>query len=442
MTAVSPDETSQLSCRDDASAASGAGAADDAVFGEPPRRADPGEVWRGEPATGAALWGAPARALFTLDADTRYLNHGAYGATPRAIQAGQADWRARMERNPARFFMRELPGALRQAADAVADFVGTDPERLGFVVNATEGVATVVRGLALEPGDEIVVTDHQYNAVRQLLAFAAAATGARVVTVPLGMPIADPAVVTDAIGEAIGARTRLVIVDHVASGSAVTFPVAAVAALCRARAVPLLVDGAHAPGLLDLDVDAIGADYYVGNGHKWLCGAKSAAFVAVGRSAAPVHPLAISHAYGQGFAPEFDKQGTRDMSAVLTLPLAVALHRSLGGPALRDRNRDLALAAAEDAAAALGTGLGAVPSAFQSMVTVSLPAGAEPTREGVARLGAHLYDAHGIEAAFTTLAGAVWLRISAQVYNEAADYRGLGAAVAEAVALERGEGGA
>lgn len=392
--------------------------------------------------SGEAVWGAPARALFALDADTRYLNHGAFGATPRAILAEQARWRARMESNPARFVMRELPALLRKAADDVAAFVGTDPARLGFVSNATEGVATVVHGLGLRPGDEIVVTDHQYNAVRQLLAHTAASTGARIVTVSLGMPVADPAVILGAVGEAVGPRTRLVIVDHVASGSAVTFPVADVAAFCRERGVPLLVDGAHAPGLLTLDVDAIGADYYVGNGHKWLCGAKSVAFLALGPDAAPVHPLAISHAYGQGFAAEFDKQGTRDLSAALTLPSAITLHAALGGPALRTRNWALALAAANEAADALGTGLGAAPSAFQSMVTVALPDGVAPTREGLARLGAHLYDNHRIEAAFTTIGDTVWLRISAQVYNEAADYRGLGVAVAEAIAAGRAEAGA
>ena len=382
---------------------------------------------------GGAAGRLDARHLFALEEGTRHLNHGAFGATPLSLSAEQAEWRGRMEANPTRFFMTLLPKALRHAAEAVAPFLGTEPERLGFVANATEGVATVLRSLALGPGDQIVVTDHQYNAVRQLLAFMAQATGAEIVTVPLGLPL-DPAEAPAAIAAAIGPATRLVIVDHVASGSAITFPVADIAALCRAQGVPLLIDGAHAPGLLALDIDAIDADYYVGNGHKWLMGPKSCAVLAVSPSAAPVHPLAISHAYGQGFAAEFDKQGTRDMSAALTLPSAIRLHEALGGEDLRAANRALALAAATDTARAMGTGLGATPSAFQSMVTIGLPRPLPATRETFAALSAHLSENHRTEAAFTAIAGTVWLRISAQVYNTFEDYAGLGPAVAEAVA--------
>ena len=224
-----------------------------------------------------------------------------------------------------------------------------------------------------------------------------------------------------------------------ASPSAVVFPVRAIAVLCRQRGIPCLVDGAHAPGLLDLDVDAIGADWYVGNCHKWLCGPKSAAFVAVAdRPVAAVHPLVISHAYGQGFTAEFDKVGTHDPTAVLSLPAAIAFHQMLGGARLRQRNRDLAVAAAQEVAAALGTELGAAPGLFQAMATVGLPRHLPATREVAAGLHDHLYDAHRIESAITMVAGRLFLRISAQAYNSEADYAGLGAAVREAVGAAAG----
>ena len=391
----------------------------------------------------ADRFGAALRPLWALEDDMRFLNHGSYGATPRGLLAEQDRWRARMEAQPVRFFMTELPKAIRKAAIPLAAFVGTDPARLAFVENASAACNAVIRSLAFEPGDEVLTTDHVYNAVRQTLAYAAARTGARVIEAPVGMPIEGADRIVETYRAGLTDRTRLVVVDHVVSASAVIMPVARIAELCRERGVPLLVDGAHAPGMLDLDVDAIGADWYVGNCHKWLCAPKGAAFLAVAaRPTLPIHPTVISHAYGQGFAVEFDKIGTRDASAWLTVPASIAFHECLGGPALRRRNRDLARFAARRIAADLGGGLpGAPDELFGSMATIRFPCGLAPNRDNAFAIRDRLWNEHRLEAAIMPLSGAFWVRISAAAYNELADYDGLAAALSDAVAgLERSAG--
>lgn len=374
----------------------------------------------------APPWGAACRHLWSLEPGTRHLNHGAFGATPLAIAAEQTRWRDLVERNPARFFMNEMPQFLREARAALAAFVGTDRDRLAFVENATSGTATVLRSLRLRPGDEIVTTDHVYNALRNLLRHLAGPAGARVIEAPLGMPVADAPQILAAVEASLSPATRLVVIDHVASASAVTFPVAALVALCRGRGIPVLVDGAHAPGLLDLDVDALDADWYVGNCHKWLCAPKGSAFLAVApRAAEALHPLAISHAYGQGFGAEFDKTGTRDASSWLSVPAAIRFHEELGGKALRARNRALALAVAEQLAAAIPSQLGAAPDLFQAMVTIELPSAGEPSRVEAARLHDALWAEGRLETEIMLVAGGLYLRISVQAYNEVSDFEDL-----------------
>jgi isopenicillin-N epimerase len=381
--------------------------------------------------------GAQVRDLWLLEPGTHHLNHGGYGATPREVLAEQDRLRALMEAQPTRFFARELPPRLRDAAACLAGFVGTTADRLGFVENATAGINTVLRSFHFLPGDEILTTDHIYGSVRHVLRHVTAATGARVVEVPLGMPAPDDAAIIDAVRDGIGPRTRLLLIDHVASSSAVRMPIAAIAAVGRARGVRVLIDGAHGPGMAELHVDRIGADWYIGNCHKWLCAPKGAAFIAVAPGAAAgVHPLVISHAYGAGFTAEFDQLGTRDATSWLAVPAAIALHERLGGASLRARNRALAAQAAADLAGRLGTILGAAETAFEAMVTVKLklPTGKLADRAMAATVHDRLLAEHRIEAPVMLLGDALWLRLSAQAYNEPADYHTLADAITEVIA--------
>ena len=320
---------------------------------------------------------------WTLDPSITFLNHGSFGATPRVVLAAQDAWRERMEREPVAFFVRDLEPALDEARAALAAFIGADAEDLVFVPNATAGVNTVARSLELEPGDEILVTDHGYNAVGNILRAAADRAGARVVVVQLPFPGSSAEATIDLVVGAVTQRTRLAVIDHVTSTTALILPVADIVRAMSERGVDTLVDGAHAPGTLDLDVTSIGAAYYAGNAHKWLCSPKGAGFLQVRRDLHPrVRPLAISHGANSPrtdrprFRLEHDWTGTADPSAYLSVPAAIEFGASLldgGWPALRDRNREVALRGRDLLCSTLGIDAAAPDTMLGSMATVALP---------------------------------------------------------------------
>jgi isopenicillin-N epimerase len=363
---------------------------------------------------------APVTQGWQLEPGFLTVNHGSFGATPRSVLAAQSAWRRRMEAQPSRFMAQELPGALRSAAVALAAHLGTDPEGLAFVANATEGCNAVLRSLVLAPGDEILLLSHGYGAVRKAAAHVAARAGARLAEVPLPFPRPTEDAVLAALGAAVGPRTRLAVLDHVTSPSALVLPVAAMVALCRARGVPVLVDGAHAPGQVPLDLGAIGAEWYSGNAHKWLLAPKGCAFLATApHRRAETHPVVISHGLGQGYAAEFDWTGTRDPTAFLCIEAALAAHAALGGAALMARNAALAAGAAAMLAARLGTEVGALPPMQGAMAVVRLP---RPGGVAEAMALRQRLFALGTDAPVMAIGGALWVRLSAQAYNAPADY--------------------
>jgi isopenicillin-N epimerase len=281
--------------------------------------------------------------LWPLDPAATYLNHGTVGVAPRQVLEAQQVWRDRCERHPARFMLRELwsftgsaadgPTLMRQAAAEVAAFVGARTDDLVFVDNTTTGVNAVVHSLPLEPGDELLLTDHAYGGIVTAVHHAARRAGATVKTIDMPYPAFDAAEATKRIADAITPRTRLVLVDHIASETALVFPVEAIVRACRERSVPVLVDGAHAPGAIALNVAAIGADFYVANLHKWAMAPRSSAFLVVAPAwHAIIHPPVISWGFGAGFTQEFDWVGTRDPSPWLSAPDGLRFLESLGYP--------------------------------------------------------------------------------------------------------------
>lgn len=378
------------------------------------------------PAAEPAVYGAALRPQWPLDPVIAYLNHGGYGVTPHAVAEEQERWRRRIERNPTRFFVKELPALLREAAVALAEHLGAAGEDVVFVDNATTGCNAVLRSLALQPGDEILITDLAYGAIAKAARYAAERSGARVVEAPVPLPLPNDGAVIAAVADRLGPRTRLVVLDHVASHSALVLPVAELARLAHGAGARVLVDGAHAPGLVPFDLPSTGADWYVGNCHKWLLAPRGCGFLwAEAPQQALVHPLAISHGYGAGFTAEFDWTGTRDPSPFLALPAALACHRRLGGPALMARNTALAQQAARRLAERWRTGLGGPPDSFAAMVTVRLPLDGAATADRAMALQRQLSDQHRIEVAIMAQGGALWARIAAQAYNELADYQRL-----------------
>lgn len=355
-----------------------------------------------------------------------FLNHGSYGATPIELLDEQHRWQCRVERQPCQFINEVLPVELRSAAARLAAFVGASPNSVAFVENTTSGIGAVLRSQSFQPGDVIVVTDHIYNAIRQTLHYLADRAGVEIRSIELGLPVADSETLASHICKGIDASVKLVVIDHIASASAVILPVEAVAKHCRDLGVPVLVDGAHAPAMLSLQLDVLDVDYYVANCHKWLCAPKGSAFIRVAeRAREGLHPLAISHQFGAGYPTEFYMVGTRDASAQLTVPSAIALHERLGGPVLFARNHRIVTEGALLLADRLGTRCGAAAEQFGAMATIELPdriGGPGPvSRDLVNAIKARLWAEHRVEVHAMPFASRAWLRICVHAYNEPAD---------------------
>jgi isopenicillin-N epimerase len=361
-----------------------------------------------------------------LDPDVTFLNHGSFGATPRVVLAEQDCWRERMERHPTNFMTFELPPALREAATRLALFTHCSGQDLVFVENATTGCNAVLNSLSFSADDEILVTNHGYAAVRNAVEYAAKRTGAKVVEAEVPFPTRNAKAIVDAMDSCLGPRTRLAILDHITSPTAIVFPIAELTALCHGVGARVLIDGAHGPGMLQLDVPSIGADWYVGNCHKWLMAPKGCGFLWTNPAQQPqTHPLSISHGYGKGYTAEFDWIGTRDPSAWLSAPAAIDFHARIGGASLRERNIKLACESATYLASCWRTERGASDKLTGSMATVRLPLGGAATIERSLELRSWLFKTHQIELAIVPFAGSLWARISAQAYNDFEDYQRL-----------------
>jgi isopenicillin-N epimerase len=397
-----------------------------------------------------------AAGLWALAPGIAFLNHGSFGACPRAVLAIQDRLREEMEAEPVRFLYRELPGRLAAARAALGAFLGADADDLAFVPNATTGVNTVLRSVALDPGDEVVTTDHAYQACRNALDAVAAARGARVAVAPIPHPLEGPDQVVAAVLARVTARTRLALLDHVTSPTGLVLPIERLVTELAARGVDTLVDGAHAPGMVPLDLRALHAAYYTGNAHKWLCAPKGAAFLHVRRDRqAGVRPLVISHGAStrrpgrSRFRLEFDWTGTDDPTACLAVPEAIRYLGSLvpgGWPALMARNRAVAV----EARARLDKAVGAAPLAPESMLgslaSVRLPAaapgGGPAEGDWSDPLQMALYERHRIETLVYPWPAleARFLRVSAQLYNTPAEYARLAEVLPPLLGRETGTG--
>jgi len=381
----------------------------------------------------APLLGRAVRHEWLLDPDFVSVNHGSFGATPRIVLAAQQDWQRRMEAQTGRFFRRVLPEALRHAADRLGAFIGADGKDIAFVENATIGCNAVLRSLPLTAGDEVLVLTHGYGAVRNAVRYVAERAGARMTEADVPFPRPDADAIVGAVAAALTPRTRLAVIDHITSGSALVLPLRRIITACHDAGVPVLVDGAHGPGQVALDMRSLGADWYVGNCHKWLCAPKGCGFLwAAPERQAGLHPVTISHGFGGGFLAEFDWTGTRDCSAWLCVDVAIDFHHRLGGAALRARNVALAAEATSLLSRRLNTEPGATGALAGAMGLVKLPLTGAVTTERSLRVRERLMDA-GTDAPTHVIDDGLWLRLSAHAYNEIADYERLAEIVAHVV---------
>ena len=379
------------------------------------------------------------RDLFLLDPAITFLNHGSYGACPREVIETQQRWQLEMERNPVEFLARRSATLLAEAREKLARFVGADAADLAFVPNATTGVNTVARSLALQPGDEVLSNDHEYGACEATFRIVCAERGAVLRRVAIALPF-ERTGFADRVLAAATPRTKLILVSHITSVTALTFPVAELCAKARERGILTLVDGAHAPGQIDLDLRAVGADFYTGNCHKWLCAPKGAAFLhARPEHHARVHAPVISWGYAAevsghtGFDAYTGKttlerrlqwQGTRDIAAWLTVPAAIAFQARHDWPAVRARCHTLAAQTLHRFADRFGLEPIGGDDDYVQMVTLPVP-----HRDGEA-LRARLWDESRIEVPVTQFGGRSFVRISVQGYNTAEDIERLWAAPA------------
>lgn len=394
-----------------------------------------------------------------LDPTVTFLNHGSFGACPDPVIAAQAAWRDRIEADPVRFFSRELEGHLDAARTTLGGFFGGDPEGIAFVPNATSAVSAVLGSIRFQPGDELLTTDHEYNATLNALSAAARRDGARVVVARLRFPVADAGEIVEAILAAVTSSTTLALVSHVTSPTALVFPIAQIVRELDQRGVDTLVDAAHAPGMVPVEIDSLGAAYWTGNGHKWLCGPKGSAILWVrGDRRDAIHPLVVSHGANDPradegrrsrFRLEFDWPGTVDPTPYLAAADAVKLVADLapgggGWPAIRAANHELAVAGRRRLAEALGLEQSVPEALLGSMATLELPL--PPSDESALGLTQALAEEDQIEVpvgAWPVLAArpsdgarATLLRISAQLYNEPSDY----AVLADALVRRLGRG--
>ncbi|MBW2272752.1 MAG: aminotransferase class V-fold PLP-dependent enzyme [Deltaproteobacteria bacterium] len=388
------------------------------------------------------------RSHWILDSEVAFLNHGSFGACPKAVLDAQTRYRERLEREPMTFFLRDGAGLLSAARQALGDFVGADAEELAFVPNVTAGINALLHSMHFDPGDELLVSDHAYNASRNILDEVARRDGCKVVVVRIPFPIDSPERVVQLVQESVTPKTRAALLDHVTSPTGLVLPLEAMIEALHERGIEVVVDGAHAPGMLDLDLRSLGADYYAANCHKWLCSPKTAGFIYVPLPRqGEVRPRIISHGANAGlegparFRAEFDWTGTRDITPWLATGDAIAFLGGLlpgGWPALRERNRNLVLWAREHVARKLGVALPCPDSMVGSMAALILPASERfPARGRDSHFALHplntaLFEQYRVEIPVHGCPGSgeTLVRLSAALYNERGDYERLAEALA------------
>ncbi|MBU0504995.1 MAG: aminotransferase class V-fold PLP-dependent enzyme [bacterium] len=371
-----------------------------------------------------------------LDSQIVFLNHGSFGACPIRVLEEQNRLRQEMEKNPVLFLDRHLPALLNESREALANFVKADSADLVFVPNATTGVNAVLASLDFSDGDELLLTDHTYNACLQAVYYHARKRKIKVNIVSLPCPIKDEESIVSLLLEHVTRRTKLVLLDHVTSPTAIVLPVEKLVKEIETKNIPVLIDGAHAPGMLPLEIEKLGASFYTGNCHKWLCAPKGAGFLYVRKDWQDrIYPLTISHAYGQNeshhrFQSLFDWTGTDDPTAYLCVKTAIETMQNIfegGWPAIMQHNKNVAKKAREFFMKTLSWEPTCPDHMAGSMASFIMPKQTEieimdvNQRDSLAKV---LFEEHRIEIPIMPWPAhnRRYIRFSAQIYNTFEQY--------------------
>lgn len=364
---------------------------------------------------------------FLLRPDMTFINHGSFGACPAPVFATYQHWQRELQLQPVEFLGRRIRDLLADAREPLAHYVGAPADALVFVPNTTHGINIIARSLALQPGDEVLGTNHEYGAVARTMRFICDLRRATFVTQPIALPVTSEDAFIEQLWQGVTSRTRVLVVSHITSPTALIFPVAEVCRRARAQGIITIIDGAHAPGQLDLNIEAIGADYYVGNCHKWLCSAVGAGFLyARPERQELLQPLVVSWGWESddpGLSPfqdYFEWTGTQDPAAYLSVSAAVAFQQEHDWPSVRAACHHL-LAEARDRIGAL-TGLPQISpdgaAWWGQMCALPLPI---ESAEAAKTLKQALWERYMIEVPIVAWEGRHFVRVSIQAYNSPQD---------------------
>ncbi len=364
--------------------------------------------------------------LFLLAPDVIFLNHGSFGATPRPVFKIYQAWQRRLERQPVHFLVNELAGHLAEARRALGEFVNSDANDLVFIPNATFGLNVVARSLDLGAGDEVLSTDHEYGACNNVWEFLRRKRGFRYLRQAIPLPLCSQEKIVEQFWRGVTPETRVIFISHISSPTAVRFPVEQICARAREAGILTVIDGAHALGQIPLDLQAIGADFYLSNGHKWLCSPKGSAFLYTRRERQHlVEPLIVgwgwgperTFSFGSDYLDYLQWLGTNDLSAYLAVPAAIQFQEEHNWPAVRRRCQGLLEDAVERIC--MATGLGSVyPTAdfFQQMAVAPLP-----QIKDLPAMKYELYNVYRVEVPLVEWNGRHFIRVSVQGYNSSTD---------------------
>lgn len=365
------------------------------------------------------------KSKFLLDPDVIFLNHGSFGATPRPVFDVYLDWQRKLEKQPVLFLGRELQGYLEQARISLGHYLNTNPNNLVYIPNATFGINIIARSLDLGQGDEILITNHEYGACQRVWRFICKKTGASLIKQAISLPVKDDDDIVDQLWRGVSQRTKLIFVSHISSPTALAFPIEEICARARQNDIPIMIDGAHAPGQTKVDLQAIGADYYTGNCHKWMMAPKGSAFLYVRpERQLSIEPLIVSWGWepepnistGSQFLDYLQTWGTRDHSACLSVPAAIQFQIDYKWEEVRARCHNLLKYVVHKMTEI--TGLNDIYSGsegfFHQMAALPLPEDVDTLH-----LKDFLYETARIEIPCYQWEGHPYIRISVQGYNSA-----------------------
>lgn len=364
---------------------------------------------------------------FYLEKNMDFLNNGSFGACPKPVLEVQRDWQIRMENQLIRFFMRELPIVLRESAEVLGKFIGSKPDDIVFVENATTGANAVIRSVMpqLQKGDILLTSSHCYGAVLSTMQYACDCTGAQLVIADVPFPIESPQQVLDAMLPAIGDKVKLVVLDHITSSTGIVFPIEPIIKHCREKGIPILIDGAHAPGMVKLNMEELQPDWYTGNCHKWLFAPKGCAFLWTHpEKQKATHPTIISHGYGSNYITEFDFTGTKDYSPYLALPKAIEYYLNIGYERIYSHNHNLVVKMRDRLCEAWSVSAPAPISMLGYLATIPCPLSGNmmATMNNAAIIHDLLWDTYRVELPVMPFHSKLWWRISTQIFNSETDY--------------------